>query len=52
MFYVILEKDIDTDEVVVHSVFENEEIALITMDQLIDSTMDYAYKMQVVGEAK
>ena len=47
MFYIILEKDLETEVVSVHSVYENEAIAVDVMEMLIESTEDYGYKMEV-----
>jgi hypothetical protein len=49
MFYVILEKDLKTEFVSVHSVYDNEEIAVDAMEALIEDTEDYGYRMDVVG---
>jgi hypothetical protein len=47
MFYIILEKDLATDLVRVYSVFEDEQSAVDLMDQLINSTEDYGYRMDI-----
>lgn len=49
MYYVILEKDLETEVVSVHSVYGDEQLAVDTMETLIESTEDYGYKMDVVG---
>lgn len=49
MIYVILEKDLETEFVSVHSVYDDEEIAVDAMEALIKDTEDYGYKMDVVG---
>jgi len=48
MLYIILEKDLKTDFVSVHSVYDNEALAVDAMEALIESTEDYGYKMDVV----
>lgn len=45
MYYVILEKDLETEIVSVHSVYDDEETAVDAMNELIESTEDYGYKM-------
>lgn len=50
MFYVILKKDLETEIVSVHSVYEDEGLAVSAIESLIESTEDYGYKMNVVGE--
>lgn len=47
MYYVILEKDLETEVVSVHSVYEDQALAVSTMEELIESTEDYGYKMEV-----
>ena len=49
MLYIILEKDLETEGVSVHSVYDEEHVAVDTMEELIESTEDYGYKMDVVG---
>jgi len=49
MDYVILEKDLETEVVSVHSVYSIEQLAVDTMDALIESTEDYGYKIEVEG---
>lgn len=49
MYYVILEKDLETEVVSVHSVYEDEGRAVDALESLIESTEDYGYKMDVVG---
>lgn len=49
MYYVILEKDLETEVVSVHSVYEDEALAVSAIEELIESTEDYGYKMNVVG---
>lgn len=49
MLYIILEKDLETDAVSVHSVYDDEAAADSAMEALIESTEDYGYKMDVVG---
>lgn len=48
MFYVILEKDLATEIVSVHSVYEDEGLAVDAIESLIESTEDYGYKMEMV----
>jgi hypothetical protein len=50
MFYVILEKDLCTDRVTVHSVWDVEAAAVDEMERLIESTEDFAYRMDAVGD--
>jgi hypothetical protein len=53
MYYVILQKNLLTDQVSVFSVFENEELAKASLEDLINEVSDedtFAYKMDVVGE--
>ena len=52
MLYIILEKDLETDIVSVHSVYDDEALAVDAMEALIESTEDYGYKMDAVGEVK
>jgi hypothetical protein len=52
MLYIILEKDLETEVVSVHSVYDDETTAVDAMESLIESTEDYGYKMDVVGEVK
>ena len=52
MFYIILEKDLETEVVSVHSVHEDDVRAVAAMETLIESTEDYGYKMDAVGEVK
>ena len=49
MFYIILEKNISTDTVRVHSVYEDSVLALNRLDELVDSTVDYGYRMDSVA---
>jgi hypothetical protein len=49
MLYIILEKDLETENVCVHSVFDDEECAMTEMEYLIEATEDFGYKMEVVG---
>lgn len=49
MYYVILEKDLETEVVSVHSVYEDEGLAVDALESLIESTEDCGYKMDVVG---
>lgn len=49
MLYIILEKDLQTDFVSVHSVYDSEQLAVDAMETLIESTEDFGYKMDVVG---
>ena len=49
MYYIILEKDLETEVVSVHSVFDDESTAVAMLDQLIESTEDYGYKIDMVG---
>jgi hypothetical protein len=48
MLYIILEKDLETEVVTVHSVYEDEALAVATMEELVESTEDYGYKMDAV----
>lgn len=48
MIYIILEKDLETETVSVHSVYDDETVAVSTMDSLIESTEDYGYKMDAM----
>ena len=49
MIYIILEKDLETETVSVHSVYDDDEtVAVSTMDSLIESTEDYGYKMDAM----
>jgi hypothetical protein len=48
MLYIILEKDLETGDVWVHSVYDNEALAIDAMEALIESTEDYGYKMDAV----
>lgn len=50
MYYIILEKDLKTEVVSVHGVYEDEDLAVDAIESLIESTEDYGYKMDVVGE--
>jgi hypothetical protein len=52
MLYIILEKDLETEVVSVHSVYDEEATAVAAMEALIESTEDYGYKMDVAGEVK
>jgi hypothetical protein len=45
MLYIILEKDLETEVVSVHSVYDDEATAVDAMESLIESTEDYGYKM-------
>ncbi len=49
MIYVILEKDLNTEMTRVHSAYENEAIALIEFDRLIDETEEFGYKIEEVN---
>ena len=49
MFYVILEKDLETEQTRVHSVFESEDLAVAAMEDLIEATEDFGYRMDCVG---
>ena len=52
MLYVILEKDLTTDLSKVHSVFDDEQLAVSEMETLIESTEeDYGYKMISVPQS-
>lgn len=48
MIYIILEKDLETETVSVHSVYDDETVAVSAMDALIESTEDYGYKMDAI----
>jgi len=48
MLYIILEKNLETEFVSVHSVYEDEALAVSMMEELIESTEDYGYKMDAV----
>ena len=50
MLYIILEKDLETDIVSVHSVYDDEHTAVLALDALIESTEDYGYKMDAIGK--
>lgn len=50
MLYIILEKNLETEEVLVHSVYDDEELAVSEMEKLIESTEDYGYKMQALEQ--
>lgn len=49
MLYIILEKDLETEVVSVHHCKHYEQLAVDTMETLIESTEDYGYKMDAVG---
>ena len=49
MLYVILEKNLKTDFVSAHSVYNDEALAVDAMEALIASTENYSYKIDVVG---
>jgi hypothetical protein len=49
MIYIIFEKNLETEVVSVHSVYDDEVLASATMEDLIESTEYFGYKMDVVG---
>jgi hypothetical protein len=48
MLYIILEKDLATDQVSVHSVYDDEQLAVDAIEGLICSTEDFGYKMDAI----
>lgn len=48
MRYTILEKDLETEVVSVHSFYASEAEAVDVMELLIESTEDYGYKMEAI----
>ena len=49
MYYIILEKYLKTGVVSVYNVFTSEQLAVDTMESLIEASELYGYKMDVVG---
>ena len=52
MLYVILEKDLATEAVNVHSVWNDEQSAVEEMGRLIDATEDYGYRIHAVEKSE
>jgi len=52
MLYVILQKELATENVSVFGVYDSEELAMSEMDMLIDENEDFGYKMDVAKEGR
>lgn len=48
MYYIILEKYLKTGVVSVYNVFTSEQLAVDTMESLIEASELYGYKMDAV----
>jgi len=50
MFYIILEKDLATEKVAVHSVYDDEALAVSAMEDLIEKGEEmFGYRMDKSG---
>lgn len=51
MLFIILEKNLKTDDIKVHSVYDDEEFAVSSLNTLIESSDEetFGYKMDSVG---
>ncbi len=50
MIYAILEKDLDTDIIEVHCLYDNKQDADWTLENLINDMEGYGYKMITIED--